>query len=330
MERKLASIQEIIDLRPIPNADAIEVATVLGWKVVVKKGEFKVGDSCVYCEIDSILPALPKTEFLAPKYRVKTIRLRGQVSQGICFPLSILKLSKSKVVHIGMDVTELFGVTKYEPPIPAGLEGKVRGVFPSFIPRTDEPRLQAYPELLKKYFATHFIATEKVDGTSGTFFVKNGELHCCSRNWDLSDSGNMLWKLAKKYQLFDKLKGTNIALQGEIVGEGIQGNKLKIEGKRIYFFNAYNFEEARYLDFHEYSDFIVQNDLVSVRVLFHDVLLPETISGAVGMATIKSVINPDVWVEGLVFRPLKEIHDEDLGRLSFKVINPEFLLKYKV
>src|SRR6056297_506501 len=89
--RKLASIQKIRSLDPIEGADAIERATVLGWQLVVKKGEFKPGDLAVYCEIDSLMPERPEFEFLKPrKMRIRTVRLRGQVSQGICFPLSIL------------------------------------------------------------------------------------------------------------------------------------------------------------------------------------------------------------------------------------------------
>ena len=89
--RKLASIQKIMNLQPIAQADAIEKATVLGWQLVVKKEEFKVGDLVVYCEIDSLMPHRTEFEFLKPRgMRVRTIRLRGQISQGICFPLSIL------------------------------------------------------------------------------------------------------------------------------------------------------------------------------------------------------------------------------------------------
>lgn len=90
--RKLASIQRIISLSAIEGADKIEKAVVLGWNVVVKKGDFKVGDLCVYCEIDSILPDKPEFEFLRDrKFRIKTIKLKNQCSQGICFPLSILE-----------------------------------------------------------------------------------------------------------------------------------------------------------------------------------------------------------------------------------------------
>lgn len=341
--RNLASIQKIIELNPIPNADAIEVATVLGWKVVVKKGEFKVGDLCVYCEIDSILPALPEFEFLAPKYRIRTVRLRGQVSQGICFPISIIsKVAESnpdiknsfvetEEEMLGLDVTEVMKITKYEPAIPAQLSGKVRGTFPLFIPKTDETRIQTYPNTLTKYEDVDFYATEKLDGSSATFFVdEEGSLHCCSRNMDLlEDPNNTLWKVAIADGLKEKLADTGYALQGELVGEGIQGNKLNIKGHRVIFFNLYDMKTGKYLDFRDLMHFCDRNNLSVVPQVHTSTKLKKTVDEMVAMATIKSAINPNAWAEGLVFRPVNEMWDDDLGRLSFKVINPEFLLEYK-
>jgi RNA ligase (TIGR02306 family) len=135
MERKLASIQEIIDLNPIDGADMIEVATVKGWKLVTKKGEYNVGDKAIYCEIDSYLPVTDEFEFLRKTsfkkmgdlegFRLKTIKLRGQVSQGLLLPVDILlnKLATDRYnqLNIGDDVSELLGIIKYEPPIPASL-----------------------------------------------------------------------------------------------------------------------------------------------------------------------------------------------------------------
>lgn len=89
--RKLATIREIKDIQPIEGADRIEVATVDGWQVVIKKGEFKVGDKIIYIEIDSIVPEREEFEFLRDrKFRVRTIKLRKQISQGLIMPLSIL------------------------------------------------------------------------------------------------------------------------------------------------------------------------------------------------------------------------------------------------
>src|SRR5437762_2570852 len=103
--RQLASIHRIKALDPIDGADAIERATVLGWQLVAKKSEFNVGDLCVYCEIDSVMPEREEFLFLKPRgMRVKTVRLRGQISQGICFPLAILPAGLEPVE--GADVTD--------------------------------------------------------------------------------------------------------------------------------------------------------------------------------------------------------------------------------
>lgn len=93
--RKLVSVQVIRELLPIEGADAIELAKVLGWSVVVKKGEFRVGEKVVYAEVDSVFPEKEEFEFLRPlNFRIRTIKLRKQISQGICFPLSILPPGK--------------------------------------------------------------------------------------------------------------------------------------------------------------------------------------------------------------------------------------------
>lgn len=134
--RNLVSIQKIKELHPIAESDNIEVAKILGWSVVVKKGEFKVGDKVVYAEIDSLFPDKEEFEFLrGSKFRIRTIKLRGQISQGIAFPLSVLPAGE---YNIGEDVTDILGVSKYEPIIPACLSGKIRGQIPSFIQKTGQ------------------------------------------------------------------------------------------------------------------------------------------------------------------------------------------------
>lgn len=348
-KRKLASIQKILKLEPIEGADAIEKATVLGWSVVVKKGEFKVGDWVVYFEVDSLLPNIPEFEFLTrgnslkkidingktiEGIRLKTVRLRGQISQGICFPLSIISTivgAHNIVPQEGSDVTGLLGVHKYEPPIPFILSGQARGVFPSILPKTDETRLQTVPEILQRYKDVSFYVTEKVDGTSMTVFVKDGEMHVCSRNMDLAELDNTYWRVANALNLKEKLQSYSgrYAIQGELVGEGIQGNKLKIKGQKLLVFNVYDFVEAKYLDFSELQTFCSVNMLEMVPIVDISTILYESVDKMVAYATRKSIIATNTWVEGLVFRPVKEMRDEDLGRLSFKVINPEFLLEYK-
>jgi hypothetical protein len=167
--RKLASIERITKLTPIENADEIETASVKGWKSVVRKGDFKEGELIVFCEIDSVLPEKPEFEFLRQrKFRIRTIKLKGAISQGICFPLSILpegtKIVKEAKIIEGADVTDILGVEQYIYQIPAQLQGMIKGAFPSFLSKTDEPRIQIIQDVLKRHKGTKCVITEKVDG----------------------------------------------------------------------------------------------------------------------------------------------------------------------
>ncbi len=327
--RKLASIQKIKNLQPIKDADAIEVASVLGWNVVVKKGEFQVGDLVVYCEIDSILPDKPEFEFLRnKKFRIRTLRLRGQVSQGICFPLSILP--KDFEVEEGKECTEELGIIKYEPPIPASLGGIAKGIFPTFIPKTDETRIQILQDLLDKYEGTTCYITEKLDGSSATYFLKDGQFGVCSRNLELvEDENNTFWKVARETDLENKMRslGKNIALQGELIGEGIQKNKLKLKGQKVMYFNAFDIDKYSYYDLEELKELLNDFDLPIVPILSETYKLSNNIEEIVELATIKSSMRKETWAEGIVIRPLRETRDLN-GRVSFKAISPKFLLKY--
>lgn len=328
--RKLATIQRIKALDPIQNADAIEKATVLGWQLVTKKGEFRVGDWCVYCEIDSLLPDKPEFAFLKPRgMRIRTVRLRGQISQGICFPPDILPAGVP--LEEGRDVTDDLGIQKYEPPMPASLSGVVKGPFPGFIPKTDETRVQVLQELLDKYAGEMCYVTEKLDGSSVTYYLRDGDFGACSRNLDLLETpGNSLWQVARTLGVEAKLRslGRNFALQGEIIGEGIQGNKYNLRGQTVHFFNAFDVDAYRYLDYAEFTACLENLGLPVVPVLDAAFPLDNDINALVELSKRKSTLHPAVWAEGVVIRPLRERQDA-LGRVSFKAINPEFLLKYE-
>lgn len=335
--RKLASIQKIKALEPIEGADAIEKATVLGWQLVVKKGDFNVGDMTVYCEIDSLMPDKPEFEFLKPRgMRIKTVRLRGQVSQGICFPLSILPTGFAIIEDA--DCTEVLEITKYEPAMPACLSGVAKGKFPSFIPKTDETRVQVLQKVLDKYKGEKCYVTEKLDGSSATFYIKDGEFGVCSRSLELiEDAKNSFWKVARQMNIENKLRslGKNISIQGELIGEGIQDNKLKLKGQTVKFFNAFDIDKFKYLDFFDLNELIIKLELPLVPIVALDYELENDVDAIIKMATIKSQILKDVWAEGIVIRPYTEKIDLLLlkenfnnGRVSLKAINPEFLLKY--
>jgi len=342
VERKLASIQKVLDVQPIPGADAIECLTVLGWKVVSKKGEFKVGDLVVYFEVDSILKESPDVEFLRKSgFRIKTIRLRGQVSQGLCLPLSILA-GESELPHEphaeGDDVTELLGVVKYEPYVPAQLAGLAKGNFPEFLHKTDETRIQAVPAVLYRHQNKKFYVTEKVDGSSMTVYFRrnehfaDGEFGVCSRNIDMKEEGGTsFWKVARELDLENKLRSLNrnIALQGELLGPGVQGNKYKLEKLGYYVFNVFDIDTGLHFNYDDFVKMIIYLQLQPVPLVDDSFILPNTIDELVQYSKGKSAMNKDSHREGIVLRPLIGEYDEDLrGRLSFKCINPDFLLKY--
>lgn len=338
--RQLATIQKVTNVRRHPNADSLDLCNILGWQVVIKRNEYKDGDLCVYVEIDSILPDRPEFAFLKDKhFRIKTVRLRKEISQGICFPLSILNPKtevtglgeKDGFFSIGEDVTDNLGITKYEPYVPAHLAGTVKGNFPSFIPKTDETRIQSVPEVLIRHKGKPFYVTEKIDGSSATFYWHEGVFGVCSRNLDLKETAeNAFWQAARKYQIEEKLKiyGRGVAMQAELAGLGIQGNKLKLPDVQLFAFNIFDIAQYKFLNFNDFRDYCLMGGIQTVPIIDNSYTLPNTVDELVKYVSTKSVVNRDVWAEGFVFRPLVEERDEELGRLSFKCISPMFLLEY--
>lgn len=282
----------------------------------------------MYAEIDSVFPDQEDFEFLRPrKFRIKTIKLRGQISQGICFPLHILPEGNYKE---DQDVTELLGVIKYEPQIPACLQGEVKGTFPSFIPKTDETRVQVLQRDLSRLKDAECVITEKLDGTSTTFYLKDDEFGVCSRNMDLKETeGNSYWKMAKKYKVEENLRrhGQHLALQGETIGSQIQSNKYKLPGgeQQFFLFNIFDIDAYRYLDHQEFLEVAEKLQLPTIPILDDGFSLIDDIDSLVEMSKGNSVLNANTKREGFVIKLKKEL---GRGKRSFKVINPEFLLKF--
>lgn len=350
--RHLVSIQTVNAVEPIANADAIERIRVLGWWVVVKKGDFRPGDRVVYCEIDSLLPERSEFEFLRASsfkpaqmddagtvtqpagFRIRTVKLRGQVSQGICFPPSILP--PDAPTDEGADVTELLGVRKWEPPLPMGMGGRVKGGFPGFLPKTDETRVQVLEAVLARHRGKTFYVTEKLDGTSFSAFLRDGVFGICSRNlWmDETDETNLLARVARRLQLEEKLRairerhGFSPAIQAEVIGPGVQKNKYELKEVTLRVFNLFDIDTYRLVDHAVMLDVLRASELEGVPQL-GTLILGHSIDGLVALSEGFSVLNPKVQREGIILRPPVEEYDEDLGgRLSFKAINPKFLLKY--
>ena len=330
--RKLATVQEILNIQSIPNADNIELVSGLGWHVVAKKGEFKVGDKCLYLEIDSLVPRYPWCDFLfktGDTYsRIKTIKLRGQVSQGLVVPLSAIS---NEDLPIDEDLTEKLGVKKWEPVVAECMRGKISGNFPSFIRKTDEPRIQGCPGVLERNRDKTYYITEKCDGSSFTAFVKDGKFGVCSRNNQYyEEDNNAFCNAARSFLIKEKLlySGLNIAIQAEVLAPGIQKNKYKFSALELFTFNVWDIDNQKYYDYKDFIEFCQKLDIQTVPILddnfrLNDMTVDDLVQLSIGESKLAKVKR-----EGIVIRPLIECEDPKIGRLSFKIINPEFLLKH--
>lgn len=232
---------------------------------------------------------------------------------------------KELILEIGTDVTEMLGIVKYEPPIPAQLAGQVKGIFPSYLVKTNEERIQNLTREYEEYKNEVFYVTEKLDGSSVTYYVKDGVFGVCSRNLDLlEDENNSMWKFATTSGLKERLLALdrNIAVQGEIIGEGIQGNPYKIIGQTVRLFNGFDIDKYEYLSLDDLLKLSKWLEVKTVPILDLEFRLPDTIDELLTYADTKSVLNEKFDREGVVIRS----HDR---KISFKVISNKFLLKHE-
>jgi len=346
--RKLATIREISEIRPHTNADALELAIIDGWQCVVKKGEFQSGDAIVYFEIDSWIPDTvapflskgkkPREYEGVAGEKLRTIRLRGELSQGLVMPLSVLQANTMGLITamqanndylIGADVTDALNIKKWEKPVPANLRGYARGNFPAFIRKTDQERIQnLFNKLTEQQRDGLYEVTLKIDGSSATFYVKDGEVGVCSRNLELktdeSNADNMYVKMFNQLGLREKLlsyhaeTGHNIALQGEIYGAGINGNWEQISDVRFALFDIFDIDNGFYVSPSFRHALAKDFDMPHVPVIEPACGVPRTLEQLLDMANRPSIHNKIA--EGIVF---KSLTDPDF---SFKVINNEYLL----
>lgn len=332
--RKLASIRIISNIIPISGADAIELALVDGWQCVVKKNEVKIGEHVVYFEIDSVLPVRSEFEFLRKScyvsndwitgFRLKTMRFRGQISQGLVLPISTFP----ELIGIEMyrDVTELLGIVKWDPPIPAQLAGKVKGNFPSFIPKTDQERIQnLYPKYKEKYADHVFEVSLKLDGASCTFYKYDEQVGVCSRNLDLDihseqNQENTYIRMFRMFESQLKSMSRNLAFQGELMGPGIQGNREKLNEHVFFLFDIFDIDRQRYLSATERKEVILDH-MQHVPILCDHSFIFQThsLEEILDYANCKSLHHSIA--EGLVFKSIQD------PSISFKAINNQFLLK---
>lgn len=238
---KLASIEVIKEIRSHPGADRLDLARVIGWQSVTKRGEFKPGERVVFVVIDTLLPVADWSRFLysgeGDKIRLKTARLRGEYSQGLILPLTVLP-EEFRGLPEGSPVAEILGVSKYEKELPAGLAGVADGPFPRHVcATTDEENGLSNEELVRGVLAGPLTVTQKLDGSSCTMIVEDGRLvGVCSRRLSLKESPESgFWRAARKICL-DGIGEGRFILQGELMGPGIQGNQLRLKDGAIHVF----------------------------------------------------------------------------------------------
>lgn len=379
-KRALAYTTKVLNIESIYGADNIELATVLGWKVIAKKGEFNVGDLCVYFEIDSKLPEKEWSEFMRTKhFKVKTMKLGkfNVISQGLALPMNVFDVEMPSEENV--DVTELLGVTYSVEEDNARKNGdpnaKYRSMaarkpnifkkrwarwmmrrawgrkvmffffgrkkdnprgFPTFVSKTDEERVENQPWRIGD--GKTYLATEKLDGTSCTYALERKgknkfEFYVCSRNVRQADEKqecyhdhNIYWDLAFKYDIEKFLKAYMsihpelrwVCIQGEGVGN-VQGNPLKLKEDDLYVFNFKDSEKGRWPS--EDAKALTETWGMKWVPILGEVHMPDTMEELKQLATGKSVVNPDVMREGLVYRSLD-------GGDSFKNVSREYLLKH--
>ena len=339
-KRKLASIQYVHNITPIEGAEKIECVHVLGWQCVANKGQFSIGDKCIYMEVDSFLPVCERFEFLRASsfkeneimgagFRLKTMKFRGQISQGLVQPLEILPEGK---YEIGDDVTELLGIRKWEIEERVSNDGTVIAEFPSEISKTDELRVQSYPELIEEFKSVkgYYIST-KMDGCSVTMYKSGDHFGVCGRNYEYADDDKCdMWKYAHEHRIEERLKENNfddIAIQGEFCGPGIQKNRLNLKTPEWYVFTVTDMKTNTRFSMYKIEEIckLLGLNMVPVEEVeeeFKYKNVDELLERAKGKYA--SGRNK----EGIVIRPVETVYSNTIaGPLSMKVINNDYLLK---
>lgn len=342
--RNLVSVQKIIDIQPIENADNILCASILGWKLVILKDEFKIGDKCAYFEVDSFLPIEEKYEFLRKSsyrknelvgegFRIKTQKLRGQISQGLALNLNTLGLSED--LEIGTDLTNILNVKKWEVPEKISNEGILIPQFPDGIDKTDETRIQTIPEILNEFKGIKYYISTKIDGTSVTMYRKNGKFGICSHDNEIIEDENhknSFWEYSRKIEINEKLKEANIdniAIQGEFAGCGIQKNRLNLKEFKWFVFTIKDLNTGKRIDLPTMLNICKILNLETVPIEEVDIDLPSKYPNIESLLIrAQGLYSNGSKKEGIVIRPVTPIHSNIInGDLSFKVLNNIFLLK---
>lgn len=348
MTRKLAHIEQIAEIIPIEGADLIVQYRVLNWLVISKKNEFQVGDLVVFIEPDAwvsntLAPFLTKPGKFPKTYggiegeRLKTIKLKGALSQGLLLNVQVAyDLDPPDYDHVfleGDDVTELLEIIKWEPE-PEKIPVNAKGSFPQFIPKTDQERVQNFMRSIENHLVKYpddtFSAEEKAEGSSTTVFKNGDEVGVCSRNLQLKIDDPEVFQTSHFTKptwsrgLLEKLNalGRNIALQGETMGPGVQGNIGGLTDWDLYVFDIFDIDKQEYLLPEEVRTLCDLLGVLTVPVIETNLRINEmTCADFLKMAHGKTLIGPSGHIrEGLVFK-------SNATRFTFKAVDPEYLIK---
>lgn len=233
---------EVLTVHPHPNADALELAQVGLYRAVVAKGAYKTGDIAVYIPEQAVLPlALVEELGLTGRLaggnadRVKAVRLRGELSQGIvCRPRALADADLVVAAAEGTDFAETLGITKWVPPIPPTMDGDVEAA-PDLLPWVDIENLQRYPDLFEP--GEPVVLTEKLHGTACllTFHAEEGRVQVSSKGFGgkglalREDPRNLYWRAVHGHglagvarRLAERLGARRVGLFGEVYGSGVQ------------------------------------------------------------------------------------------------------------
>lgn len=343
--RKLASIQRIWKIEPIKDADRIELAYVLGWQCVVNKGQFQPMDLAVYFEIDSFLPIRPEFEFLrissyrktdimGEGFRLRTMRFRGQISQGLLLPLAQLSEIPDDA-ELGADVSELLGVKKWEIEEKATTGGTVVGTLPIDVPHTDETRVQAEPDLIKDFAGLEYYITTKMDGSSHSVSLDEDGFHVTGHNFEYKDDGkSAFYEFAKSRNFEEKMRKFyeanglhTLTIQGELCAPGIQKNRLKLAHPEWYVFTVR--EDGKRVGLRRMQEICDAMDLQTVPVEEVGTDLPAKYPTVEALLARADGEYPKGGKkEGIVIRPTEPVYCERISAsLSMKVVNNKYLLK---
>ncbi|MCL2632757.1 MAG: 2'-5' RNA ligase [Coriobacteriia bacterium] len=340
--RKLVSIQIVKDIRPIASADSIELVTILGWGVVTKKNEFSIGQKCVFFEVDSFLPteerfeflrssSYRKNDFMGEGFRLKTAKLRGEMSQGLAMPLSDFP-ELSENIEIDTDLAEILGVRKWEAPETESSFGTIAESFPTWVSKTDETRVQSAEGVIAELHGKPYYISTKLDGTSISMGRKDGEFWVAGRNALHKDDGkSSAWKYARKMniEVSSETWEKDYTIQGEFCAGGIQGNKLRLTEPKWFIFNVIDPDTNKRLPLPEMLEFCENLGLATVPI--------EETGDSFDYTSISSLLDraegqydSGTTKEGIVIRSIAPMYSETLrSDMSFKVINNKYLLKDK-